>query len=81
MDYNEGKYTKIFVKPSYGGNMMNELIQNIMDNIDKKGVQRDCKKLFAFCAIQRSQMRFRTATVQMKLVVVRHLHFVVNGKG
>lgn len=36
MDCNDDKYTKMFVKPSYGGNMMNELIQNIMDNVDKK---------------------------------------------
>ncbi len=28
---------------------MNELIQNIMTNIDKKGVQRDCKKLLKKC--------------------------------
>ena len=27
----------------------NELIQNIMANIDKKGVQRDCKKLLKKC--------------------------------
>ena len=38
MDCNDSKYTKMFVKPSYGGNMMNELIQNIMDNIDKNTI-------------------------------------------
>ena len=27
----------------------NELIQNIMVNVDKKGVQRDCKKLLKKC--------------------------------
>ena len=52
MDCNDDKYTKMFVKPSYGGNMMNELIQNIMDNVDKKGVQRDCKKLLKKCNLK-----------------------------
>ncbi len=28
---------------------MNELIQNIMDTVDKKGVQSDCKKILKKC--------------------------------
>ena len=35
----------------------------------------------AFCAFWRSQMRFRTAALRIKSIVVLHLHFVVNGKG
>ena len=31
---------------------MNELIQEIMSNINKKGIQRDCKKILKKCSMK-----------------------------